>query len=1710
MIRKTFTRRFHRTTKRSTRRLRTMFEILEHRCLLAVHTWTGGGTNDFWTNSDNWNGGVPSNGGDVVIPSVSDSEVVRFDAAGVTNLNSLTSDAPFWFAGHDLALSGPGTFRFNNALRMSSGALVGSGTVDVWGHITWSAGAMGGTGITNAHGGMTLNGLNGSPAIQGTRTVNNFAEATLEAAPSTIVPEWFISNNAGAIFNNLPSGSFTIVGTSDFQGGTFNNHGTFIKTAGAIGNGVTHFNVAVFNQISATPVDIQGGTLQLGGGGTHTGDFDFEGATLELGPLATTGPHDFNAGSELTGTTFRVSAGTHNFNAGSSYNVTGSSNFPSGTTTFNGTVLAVGDAVHIGSGFVTFNQNISTGTLTLSRGRLTGSGAVDVSGLLTWSGGEMRGSGITNANGGLVLNNVNGTLGLRDSRTINNPAAATYSGTSGFGSLNLSAAAVFNNLGSGSFTLDGNVDIRNNELVMGTFNNQGTFIKRAGTSDGVTNIRASFSNSGILDIQSGALWLDGPFTNYNSTTKTLSGGTYLVSGVWRFVNANIVTNHATLALHGPASQILDQNTGANGIAGFTSNTATASFTLQNRNLSTTAAGGLFTNAGSMSFDASTFGVAGGQYSQTAGTTTLVNGGLTASNAEIAGGILRGDGTVTGDLQNSGGTVTPGLSTGMITVTGNYSQASGGALGVDIAGRAPAGGGVAGVDFDQLSVGGNVSLAGAVNLAVLGPFVPVAGDVYPVIPNAAALTGTFGAVLGSQINTDGLFFDPEYTPTAFDVIVTHLNAGGDQQVDEGPYGLLASFTDQGADDTYTATIGWGDGSPVEDGAILPGKYVSGSHTYDNGVFVVTVRLLGADGSRATAVFDLTVDNVAPTADAGGPYEVAEGIGGTVQLSGAGSDVAGELDPLTFTWDLDGDGIYGETGQNAKGGDEVGSSPTFSARFLDGPDMIDIYLRVDDGDGGITSDSASIQVTNVAPTAVAPRPFEIPEGGTAELSGEFFDPSIDDSFSLNFQWDLDGDGVFGEGGSNGEHGDENDLHTMFDATSLDGPKTLTITFRVIDDDLAIGEATTTITIANVAPMAEANGPYEVVAGETVQLFSAVSDVAGNNDPLILTWDLDGDNIFGETGPDATGGDEVGNHPTFDAASFDGPSTVEVTLRADDGDGGITIDTATINVLAPESLVEVWTGASVETNLWSDPANWESRRVPRPGAELVFPATAGRLITTNDLPANTMFGSITIEGGSYDMGGNRLLLGEGGLVVNGGSHTLSASYAWIISPFCRLRAEAGSVVTMAGVLGGEGLQKQGEGTLILTAANTISGEILVEEGELVLRHSMALGSPAGQTKLRGGTSLVLQNNITVEDDLVLEGDPPGTVFPGVTVFSHGNNSIGDEATPAEAPRIALNPFLTVTVVDGTLTINGVMSGEDDLAKDGPGTLILNADNTLTGVITLLDGTLLVNGSQPNTPIVVEGGTLGGSGLLGPITLSGGQIEGAVVQASPIEAGRTDLVVGGTVADDRILFSPGHTRGTVEAFINNVSQGTFSPTGRLIAYGMAGNDDIEAAGSLPHSAWFYGGIGNDRLKGGAGHNVLFGGDGDDLLIGGSRRDLMIGGTGGDRLVGASDDDILIAGATAFDAHVQALGAIMAEWTSTRDYTTRVGNLRGEGSGPRLNGEIFLKAGGPDATVFDDNDRDMLTGASGSDWFFANLDRRSDDKITDLHRSELAVALEV
>ncbi len=62
---------------------------------------------------------------------------------------------------------------------------------------------------------------------------------------------------------------------------------------------------------------------------------------------------------------------------------------------------------------------------------------------------------------------------------------------------------------------------------------------------------------------------------------------------------------------------------------------------------------------------------------------------------------------------------------------------------------------------------------------------------------------------------------------------------------------------------------------------------------------------------------------------------------------------------------------------------------------------------------------------------------------------------------------------------------------------------------------------------------------------------------------------------------------------------------------------------------------------------------------------------------------------------------------------------------------------------------------------------------------------------------------------------------------------------------------------------------------------------------------------------------------------------------------------------------------------------------------------------------------------------------------------------------------------------------------------------------GNALTGPSTARAYGLRAAVFDDAAADVMTGSSGQDWFWANIDAGVKDRITDLGASEFATDLD-
>jgi hypothetical protein len=204
------------------------------------------------------------------------------------------------------------------------------------------------------------------------------------------------------------------------------------------------------------------------------------------------------------------------------------------------------------------------------------------------------------------------------------------------------------------------------------------------------------------------------------------------------------------------------------------------------------------------------------YTQTGGTVNL-NGTLEVDNgstggpikpmtggyvgASLQGGTLCGTGTIQGSLLAQGGTLAPGA--GTLTITGNYTQQSGGTLLIQLVGTGAG-------QSSTLAVGGTATLGGTLDVE-LGPgFTPAVGEVFAFL-TASSVAGNFGAFTGLDLG-NGLQLLEVSSATGLDLIVPGPgDANSDGRVDINDLTIVLTH--------YNMTgMVWSDGEFTGDGTV----------------------------------------------------------------------------------------------------------------------------------------------------------------------------------------------------------------------------------------------------------------------------------------------------------------------------------------------------------------------------------------------------------------------------------------------------------------------------------------------------------------------------------------------------------------------------------------------------------------------------------------------------------------------------------------------------------------------------------------------------------------------------------------------------------------------------------------------------------------------------------------------------------------------------
>ena len=276
----------------------------------------------------------------------------------------------------------------------------------------------------------------------------------------------------------------------------------------------------------------------------------------------------------------------------------------------------------------------------------------------------------------------------------------------------------------------------------------------------------------------------------------------------------------------------------------------------------------------------------------------------------------------------------------------------------------------------------------------------------------------------------------------------------------------------------------------------------------------------------------------------PDSINEGDSLTLDASGTTSPNG---DPLTFSWDLNGDGVYG---------DATGPVVTLtwaqlqSFGFDDGPGFRSVNLQVTDAFGSVVQ-SIQIPINDTPPTGViAPDTFSAVIGGTASFTSTVTDPSATDTAAgINYSWAaaVDGTPITTD--------DPGTSPTFSFPIAANGSYDVTLTVSDKDGGSSTSDYTFTVGAASPPNVDLSAAPTTGTAGTPISFTGNVTDDAGT-DGLAIAWSVTKD------GADFADGTSTTVTFTPDAAA-----SYVVTMTATDASNAVGTGTATIAVAAAQ---------------------------------------------------------------------------------------------------------------------------------------------------------------------------------------------------------------------------------------------------------------------------------------------------------------------------------------------------------------------------------------------------------------------------------------------------------------------------------------------------------------------------------------------------------------
>ena len=1429
----------------------------------------------------------------------------------------------------NLTKTGAGVLTLSGANTYSGGTTISAGTLQgdtssLQGNIVDNAALVFNQGANGTYAGnvsgvgsLTKTGT-GTLTLSGTNTYaggTTVSAGTLQGTTASLTGP--IVDNAALVFNQATNGTYagaisgggsltklgtgtvTLAGANSYTGGTTISAGALQGDTGSLQGNITDNASLIFGQAAdgtyagvisgaGSLTKTGAGTLTLSGANTYSGGTTINAGALQVntgnlaGNITDNASLIFNQPTDAsfagvvsgTGSLTKTGAGTLTLSGVNTYG--GGTTISAGalqgdTTSVQGNIVDNATLVFLQDLSGTFSGNVSGSGVLVKNG----TGTLTLSGSNSYSGGTVINAGALQGDSNSLQGNITDNAAL----IFNQLANGTYAGVvSGAGSLTKTGAGALTL--SGANTYSGGTTISAGALQGDTTSLQGNITDNASL---IFNQGADGTFAGVVS-GTGSLTKAGAGTLTLSGANTYSGGTTINAGALQgdttSLQGNIADNASLIFNQGVDGAFAGAVSGTGGLT----KTGAGTLTLSGAN---TYSGGTTISAGALQGD-----------------TTSLQGNI-ADNASLIFGQAA-DGTFAGAVSGAGSLTKTGA--GTLTLSGANTYSGGttinaGALQGDTTSLQGNIADNASLIFNQAANGtfvGVVSGTGSLTKTGAGALTLSGANTYSggTTISAGVLQGDTTSLQGNITDNATLIFN-QGTNGSYGGVVS--GSGALQKSGAGTLTLTSVNTYTGATEINAGTLALGAGASI---ASSSGVGLAAGSTLD----------LSAAGNQTLGALN----------GAGGTINLGAN---SLTLDGAGNGNFGGSIAGTGSLVMDGTGTQTLTGANLYTGGTVINSGTLAL-----------------GAGGSLAAGSALTVTGGT--------LDLSTAGNqtlATLDGSGGQVLLGGGSALTV---TDGDFAGSIAGAGGL------VKAGAGTLVLDGANTYSGTTQVVAGSLVIGSdaAHTTAGVQSdvtVAPtgslggFGHVDGNVGVLAGGHLAPGNPSGTFTVNGD-LTMAQGSQLDVALGAPGanfqtPGASHNVQVNGNLTLNGAQINpsdagglGPglyNLFDYTGTLTQANGGLIAPTGyAIQNLTGSKQINIINAQGIELNIWN--ANGLASPTQMGGGSGVWAqgnanwTDATGSITATRAPADAFVifggtaGTVTVDdaGGTQPVTTQGIQFASDGYHLNGDALGLVAPSAGALSEV-RVgdgsAASAGWTATIDNVLTGNGLMKTGDGTLVLTGANTYTQGTQLDAGVLSVSSDANLGNASGNLDFEGGTLRVTGTGYTGTARDIMFGAAGG----GIDIADAGN----------------------------TFTVAQALDGTGALTKLGDGTLVLTGANTYSGGTTISAGTLQGDTTSLQGSIADNGtlafnqtadgtfaGVIAGSGALtkdgaGTLTLSGANTYsgGTTIDAGALQGDTTSLQ-GNMVDNGALIFNQG-SDGTFAGAISGAGSVTKTGTGTL-----------------------------------------------------------------------------------------------------------------------------------------------------------------------------------